>query len=45
MEQGRFKIVFEKLAEATACGEPAALGLASFVFEEMDEISELRRLA
>lgn len=45
MEQARFRVVFEKLAEATASGEPAALAPASLVFEELDEISELRRLA
>ena len=45
MEQARFKVVFEKLAEATANVEPAGLEPTSLVFEELDEISELRRLA
>lgn len=45
METIRFKIVFEKLAEAAASGEPAVPEWTSLVSEELDEISELRRLA
>ncbi len=46
MEQTRFKVVFEKLAEATSsAGETASLEPMSLVYEELDEISELRRLA
>ena len=45
MEQTRFKVVFEKVAEATSAGEPAVLEPMSLVYAELDEISELRRLA
>jgi hypothetical protein len=44
MEQARFKVVFEKLTEATA-GEAASLEPTALVCAELDEISELRRLA
>lgn len=45
MEESRFKIVFEKLAEvATSSDLPGAEG-AVLVRTELDEISELRRLS
>jgi len=42
MEQTRFKVVFERLAGATA-GEGASSEAMAFVYE-LDGISELRRL-
>jgi len=45
MEQTRFKVVFEKLAEVAAGGDPVGHEPTSLVYEELDEISELRRLA
>jgi hypothetical protein len=44
MEPTRFKVVFERLAGATA-SEGASSEPMAFVHEELDEIAELRRLA
>jgi hypothetical protein len=45
MGQSRFKIVFEKMAEALASGEPTSFEPPVLAYAELDELSELRRLA
>ena len=45
MEPSRFKVVFEKVAEAVASGEPSTTESTTLVYAELDAISELRRLA
>ena len=45
MEPSRFKVVFAKVAEAIGSGEPERAEQPGLVSAELDEISELRRLA
>jgi hypothetical protein len=45
MSACRFKVVFEKLAEASEQDPQITVERVSFVREELDEIAELRRLS
>jgi hypothetical protein len=45
MGDSRFKVVFEKVAEAAAPGDPSGAEAAPLIPAELDEISELRRLS
>ncbi len=45
MTESRFRVIFEKLAEAEEAKEPPTPAPAWIVREELDEIAELRRLA
>jgi len=45
MSAFRFKVVFEKLAEASENEQPASIERLTFVHEELEEIAELRRLS
>lgn len=44
MDRSRLKIVFEKVAEATASSDLAGAEVPLFSPAELDEIGELRRL-
>lgn len=45
MGDSRFKVVFEKLAEASEQDQHVTVERVTFVREELDEIAELRRLS
>jgi len=45
MEPSRFKVVFEKVAEALSSDAPLGADSTTIAYAELDEISELRRLA
>ncbi len=45
MESSRFSVVFEKVAEAVGSEASPSPESTTLVYAELDEISELRRLA
>lgn len=45
MDNSRFKVVFEKLAESPEASRGISVERVTFVREELDEIRELRRLS